>query len=43
MGPYSILILLSIAVIVSYLLDVIARATTISSVLMLLASSINAD
>ncbi|MCC2547174.1 cation:proton antiporter [Hymenobacter sp. BT175] len=40
MGPYSILIFLSIAVIVSYLFDIAARATKIPSVLMLLLTGI---
>jgi hypothetical protein len=37
MGSYTILIGLSIAVILSYLFDVIARATKVPSVLMLLS------
>ncbi|MBC6989643.1 hypothetical protein [Hymenobacter sp. BT491] len=40
MGPYSILIGLSIAVILSYLFDLAARATKIPSVLMLLLTGI---
>jgi Kef-type K+ transport system membrane component KefB len=40
MGPYSILIYLSIAVILSYLFDIAARATKIPSVLMLLLTGI---
>jgi NhaP-type Na+/H+ or K+/H+ antiporter len=40
MGSYSILIGLSIAVILSYLFDVIARATKVPSVLMLLLTGI---
>ncbi|GAA4385214.1 cation:proton antiporter [Hymenobacter koreensis] len=40
MGPYSILIYLSIAIILSYLFDIIARATKVPSVLMLLLTGI---
>jgi len=40
MGSYSILIGLSLAVILSYLFDVVARATKVPSVLMLLLSGI---
>ncbi|QIX60033.1 hypothetical protein HER32_02035 [Hymenobacter sp. BT18] len=40
MGPYSILIGLSLAIILSYLFDLAARATRIPSVLMLLATGI---
>ncbi|ALD20759.1 hypothetical protein [Hymenobacter sp. DG25A] len=40
MGPYSILIYLSIAVILSYLFDMAARATKVPSVLMLLLTGI---
>ncbi|MBF9239848.1 cation:proton antiporter [Hymenobacter sp. BT683] len=40
MGPYIILIFLSVAVIVSYLFDIAARATKIPSVLMLLLTGI---
>ncbi|MCC3160033.1 cation:proton antiporter [Hymenobacter sp. 15J16-1T3B] len=40
MGPYSILIYLSIAVILSYLFDIVARATKVPSVLMLLLTGI---
>ncbi|MCB2379495.1 hypothetical protein LGH70_18000 [Hymenobacter sp. BT635] len=40
MGPYSILIGLSIAVILSYLFDLAARATKVPSVLMLLLTGI---
>ncbi|WP_400190607.1 cation:proton antiporter [Hymenobacter sp. B81] len=40
MGPYSILIYLSVAIILSYLFDIIARATKIPSVLMLLLTGI---
>ncbi|WP_426491775.1 hypothetical protein [Hymenobacter sp. 102] len=40
MGPYSILIGLSLAVILSYLFDLAARATKVPSVLMLLLSGI---
>ncbi|RTQ51595.1 hypothetical protein EJV47_07285 [Hymenobacter gummosus] len=40
MGPYSILIYLSIAVILSYLFDLAARATKVPSVLMLLLTGI---
>ncbi len=40
MGSYSILIGLSIAVILSYLFDVVARATRVPSVLMLLLTGI---
>ena len=40
MGSYSILIGLSLAVILSYLFDMVARATKVPSVLMLLISGI---
>lgn len=40
MGPYSILIYLSIAIILSYLFDIVARATKVPSVLMLLLTGI---
>jgi NhaP-type Na+/H+ or K+/H+ antiporter len=40
MGPYSILIYLSVAVILSYLFDIVARATKVPSVLMLLLTGI---
>lgn len=40
MGAYSILIGLSLAVVLSYLFDVVARATKVPSVLMLLLSGI---
>ncbi|UYZ59893.1 cation:proton antiporter [Hymenobacter latericus] len=40
MGPYSILIYLSVAIILSYLFDMAARATKIPSVLMLLLTGI---
>lgn len=40
MGSYSILIGLSVAVILSYLFDVVARATRVPSVLMLLLTGI---
>lgn len=40
MGAYSILIYLSIAIILSYLFDIVARATKVPSVLMLLLTGI---
>ncbi|MBD2716138.1 hypothetical protein KBK19_13935 [Microvirga sp. STR05] len=40
MGPYTILIGLSVAVILSYLFDLVARATKVPSVLMLLLTGI---
>lgn len=40
MGAYSILIYLSVAIILSYLFDIVARATKVPSVLMLLLTGI---